>query len=256
VKSEYYDQYYELEDNYWWFVGMRHIFRRCIKNMLKDYRTDKEDIRILDIGCGPGRMIMDLEDFGNVVGVDNKMKPLESCKRRGINKLVLGNGVKLPFKDKSLDLVTSFNVIEHIDDDSGFIREINRVVKDNGWIIISTAAYNFLWSQHDVVNEHKRRYIKRGLKNIIGKHCDIKKISYLNCFLFPFIWVGIKVVNLLNSNSNNTSCNASCGFYPVPHFLNKILASILWVESVLLQKLNFPFGVSLLCIAKKSKKLS
>lgn len=249
MRPEQYERYYKLEDNYWWFIGMRDILLRSLKNIFKNYK-DEKNIRILDIGCGTGMVIRDLERFGNVIGLDNETRALEFCKKRGIDKLILGDGNHLPFKENVFDLITAFNIIEHVDNDTGLIKGINRVAKNNSWVAISTAAFNFLWSQHDIVNKHKRRYTKGKLKDIIRKHLAVKKITYLNCILFPFIWLGIILTNLLKVKLHNPSS----GFYPVPKFINKILIFILRLESVLLQKFNLPFGVSLLCIAKKVQK--
>lgn len=224
---------------------MRDIFHRSIKNIYRD----NKDLCILDTGCGTGAIMRDLGEFGNVIGLDVKPKALEFCKQRRIEKILLSDGVTLPFKDRIFDLVTAFSVIEHIENDIGFIKEISRVCKDNGKVVISTSAFNFLWSEHDIVNEHKRRYTKRRLKGILNKHFVIEKITHTNCILFLFIWLGIILRNLLKGYSHQPSN----GFYSLPKFMNKILTFILKTESVILQKINFPFGVSLLCIARKAK---
>lgn len=243
-----YDFYYRIEDTYWWFAGMRSIYRSVIKDAYGNEKT----LRILDIGCGTGRAMKDLKEFGDVIGLDIEIEALEFCRKRGMRNLVRGDGVSLPFKDKAFDLITSFSVIEHIDDDAGFIKELYRISKDNARIIIATSAFDFLWSGHDAANRHKRRYTKGNLRGIINKHFAVEKITYTNFFLFPVIWIGIVINNLLKGKSSGESS----GFYRVPGFLNNILIFVLKTEACLLRKINFPFGVSLLCIAKKDQKKS
>ncbi|NQU99214.1 MAG: methyltransferase domain-containing protein, partial [Parcubacteria group bacterium] len=199
--------------------------------------------------CGTGVTAMGLRGVGDVLGLDIEPKALGCCRNRGLKKLVRAEGNHTPFKDATFDLITSLSVIEHVDDDAGFVREMSRICKDNGRVIFSTSAFDFLWSKHDVANRHKRRYTKKYLRDIINKHFTIEKITYTNCMLFPVIWVGIKISNLLkNDLSNNEG-----GFYDIPKALNKLLILVLKLESFLLQRINFPFGVSLLCIAKKCK---
>ena len=238
-----YERYYSLEDDYWWFLGMRDIFYRSISRIYKG----REDMRILDAGCGTGGMIKDLQRFGECTGIDIEPKALEFCRSRGAARLVCAKGSELPFKDGTFDLITLFSVVEHIDDDAGFLKEVHRVCKDNGRIVLSTSAFKFLWSAHDVVSRHKRRYTKRELKTLIGKYFTIEKITYTNCLLFPFIWAGILMNNLFKGRSDDSSD----GFYAVPGVINKALLFILRLEAVLLQKFDLPFGVSLLCIARR-----
>ena len=220
------------------------IFSRFIKATYKE----RKGLKILDIGCGTGSTIKELERFGDVLGVDIEPQALYFCKKKGVSKTILAEGNYLPCKDKTFDLVTLFNIIEHIEDDRGFVREVHRVLKDNGKIVIATSAFNFLWSKHDVVNEHKRRYTKTLLKRLIGKQFTVERMTYTNFILFPAIWIGI-IFNNIIKRKKDISCD---GFYPVPGFINKILLLILKLESILLKRFNFPYGVSLLCIAEKN----
>jgi len=246
MKPELFEHYNKIEENYWWFVGMRDIFMRSIKGL---YGQNKTDLRILDTGCGTGMTAMGLEGLGDVSGLDVEPKALEYCRNRGLKKLVCAEGDRTPFKNDTFDLITSLSVIEHIDEDAGFVREMNRICKDNGRVVFSTSAFDFLWSKHDVANRHKRRYTKKYLREIITKHFTIEKITYTNCILFPVIWLGIKMSNL---SKNDLNSNRG-GFYNIPKSLNKLLILVLKLEALLLQKINFPFGISLLCIAKKCK---
>lgn len=243
MNIELFEGYYKLEDNYWWFVGMRDIFYRLIKNIY----SGRNNLSILDVGCGTGKIINEIEKLGKVTGLDVEPQALKFCKARGINRLVLAEGNFLPFKDETFDLITALNIIEHIADDDGFVKDMHRVCKINGRVILSTSAFNFLWSKHDLVNNHKRRYVKREIRDLLGKYFILEKVTYTNFFLFLIIWTGVILTNLLEKRDSEISH----GFYHVPKFINRVLITILRMESVILKKINFPFGVSLLCVAKR-----
>lgn len=247
MRIEQYQRFYNLEDKHWWLVGMRGIFYRAISNIYKQ----NANLMILDVGCGTGMIIKDLERFGKVAGIDIEEAAIKFCQQRNIGKLCLGSGVNLPYKAEAFDLVTVFSVLEHVQDDALFIKELSRVCKDSGRIILSTSAFDFLWSEHDVINEHKRRYTKNSLKTLVnGQNLHIERITYTNFILFPFILLGViseKVLKCFLGSIVNR-------FYTTPRLINKSLLLILKLESWILSRFNFPFGVSLLCVARKTGK--
>jgi ubiquinone/menaquinone biosynthesis C-methylase UbiE len=245
VQPEQYRYFYELEDKHWWFAGMRDIFFRIIGNIYKP----GAGLQILDVGCGAGLNIKELEKFGRVIGIDIEGQALELCQQRSITKLCLGSGLDLPFKNETFDLVTAFNLVEHVQEDAFLIKELARVCKKSGRIILATSAFNFLWSRHDLINEHKRRYTKRTLQFLVNRqNFKIEKLTYTNFILFPLIWAGITWQNLLKC----FSAPMVNKYYSIQKPVNKILLWILRLESWILSKFNAPFGVSLLCVVRKT----
>ena len=246
MNPEQYIRYYNLEDGYWWFKGMRNIFLGQIERIF----NGRKDLKILDIGCGTGRTMSEMRKFGYCVGMDMEPAALESCKNRNMYNLVCAQADKLPFESDSFDLVTLFSVIEHVEDDSMLVSEVYRVCKSGGLAMFSTSAFNFLWSGNDIVSRHKRRYSKKQMLRLINKHFDIQKITYTNFFLFPIVCLGVIFSNIKRRQSGH----ARDGFYKVPGFLNRLLALILKLESIIIIKHSLPLGVSLLCVAKKAGK--
>jgi len=245
LQIEQYERFYALEDKHWWFVGMRDIFYRTINNIYKN----NNNLLILDVGCGTGMMMRGLEKFGKVVGIDIEGAALKFCQKKDINKVCFGSGVKLPFKDATFDLVTAFSVVEHVQDDVSFIQELSRVCKNSGRIVLSTSAFNFLWSEHDLINKHKRRYTKDNLQKMFNRqHLLVEKITYTNFILFPLILPAVFLSNLLKY----FHVSLTDAYYATPKLINRILISILRTESLILSKSNFPFGISLLCVGKKA----
>ncbi|MDD5130592.1 MAG: class I SAM-dependent methyltransferase [Candidatus Omnitrophica bacterium] len=245
MQIEQYQRFYELEDKHWWFVGMRNIFYRFVNDI---YRN-KTDLKILDVGCGAGMIMKDLGKFGEVTGIDVEPAAMEFCHKRNIGKLCLGSGINLPFRSGVFDLVIAFNVVEHVQDDISFVKELDRVCKGGGRVILATSAFNFLWSQHDEINRHKRRYLKSGLQMILeNRHLAVERITYTNCILFLPIFLAITLKKLLRRNGLSL-INA---YYSAPALINRFLLFILKIESLILIRFDFPYGVSLLCVGRKA----
>jgi len=204
---------------------------------------------ILDIGCGTGIITKSLEKIGKVVGVDKEKTAIEFCKKRRIVNLIIAHSNRLPFKESSFDIICAFNIIEHLKDDVSFIEEMHRVCKKGGRIFFATSAFKFLWSEHDCANEHQKRYTVDGLKKILGTKFEIEKITYTNFFLFPIVFL----ITLFKKLDHRCRKIVSRSFYPVPRVINQLLIGLLYLESGLIKYLIFPWGVSILCVARKNE---
>ena len=154
MKVQEYERNYRLESNYWYFVGLRAIVWTLI-----DFSIGKGRLgRVLDLGCGTGALLDELRPRSDELwGVDISREAIEFCQQRGHKNLVLTSATTLPFENAYFDLVTAIGVIEHIENDKEFIAEMRRVLKPGGTAILMTSSFPFLWSMHDVANEHVRR---------------------------------------------------------------------------------------------------
>ncbi|MCK5595253.1 class I SAM-dependent methyltransferase [bacterium] len=232
---------FEIEEKHWWYVGKRKI----VSGLLKKF-VSKKDNRILDIGCGTGIVLKMLNKYGLASGLDISHDALSFCKGRGLNSLFLGSATSLPFPDETFSLVTALDILEHIEDDTLALREIRRVLKKGGLAIITTPAFPNLCSSHDISLGHKRRYTFIELeKKVTFAGFKISKINYSNFFLFPFVFIYRKFKKLV-TKSVTTSDTGS-----VPIFLNQIFTELYSIETQLVKKAKLPFGLSLLCVAKK-----
>lgn len=192
MKKESYDQMNELESEYWWHVGRRHILAKLIRKYAVCF---KNNLMIADVGCGTGGNYDFLEKFGNVTGIDNSPFAIVCCERKE-KAVKFANGDTLPFSSDSQDLVTAFDVLEHVGDDLKVLKECGRVLKKNGKLIIAVPAYNSIWSSHDEVMGHRRRYSKENLaEKIEGAGFKIIKNSHCITFLFPLIYVYRKLIS-------------------------------------------------------------
>ncbi len=238
---------YDIETSYWWFVGKQFLvksaLRKCSLNWL-----GKE--RILDIGCGTGTILKLLRDFGIAYGMELSTHAIRFLKKRDLKLFVRSDaGQSIPFKDNSFSAITCLDVLEHLDDDLALLNEMLRVCKPGGHIVLTVPAFNLLWSPHDVALHHRRRYTRtQMLKKIFRLNCTVVKKSYYNTILCLPILVIRKLKPFLSDKQNLESDF----FIPIPRWINAVLTFLFVTEIRFLQRMNFPFGVSLLLILKKS----
>ena len=151
-------EYEQLEKYYWWFVGRRRIIERVLE---KHFSSRK--LNILDWGCGPGGNFKFLSKHGDVVSVDASDEAITACKEKGIDNVVKANELNEFNPDTRFDLVTNFDVLEHISEDEQFLRDVKKLLKPDGHILLTVPAYQFLWSELDRVLGHKRRYTRKEI---------------------------------------------------------------------------------------------
>jgi ubiquinone/menaquinone biosynthesis C-methylase UbiE len=225
------DKMYELEDTHWWFSAKRALVMDEIK------KTNGG--RLLDIGCGTGSTLSASQTYHTAVGCEFSKEALRLSKKRGIELLARSNAEQLPFKSGSFDVVTALDVIEHIDDDEAAIRELRRVMKPGGKAVISVPAHRFLWSEHDAMQHHKRRYVWEELKMKLQRNgLKVRKMSYWNFSLFP-----LSMVYKFFTKGSNIKQHG--------RLLNTLLYRLLRMDNWVVRHTGLPYGVSLFCIAEK-----
>ena len=202
------------------------------------------DSTFADVGCGSGAVGAAFKTLSgaNVIGVDVSEDARAAATFRGLQTLS-GSATELPFKNEELGGILAFEVIEHVEDDREALREFYRVIKKNGHLFITVPAHQFLWSNHDVLNHHFRRYSKSSLVKLVrSEGFAILECRYWNSFLFPIF--------LLTRKFHNKSDKINSEFNLPPKFLANFLENLLRMESKypILGKL---IGVSLVLKAKK-----
>ena len=241
-RSEYAEMY-NLESFYWWFVARRQLLEALIKDVAREFT---EPI-MLDVGCGTGINYSVMSRYGTAVSTDFSEEALKFSKTRGVLDLVLSRIETLPFSHASFDVITALDVLEHVDDDLEALDELRRIMKENALLIITVPAYGFLWSEHDEALHHRRRYAASELRNKLTRaEFEVERISYYITFLF----FPILLMRFLQSIFKK-SVQAKTSHIILPRWLNSFLIWILAFERFLLRWGNFPFGVSLVCLARK-----
>lgn len=235
-----YQKMFELEQTHFWFREKRKIIFYFLDKLI-----NKQNIKILDAGCGTGIMLNYLKDYGQAFGIDISDVALSFCRKRKLSKIVKADALYLPFTDEVFDVVICLESLYLVGDDLKVIREFYRVIKKRGYLILHDVAYNFLRIGSTEAGDGIRRYTRRELTEKIGKSgFVIRKSSYRSTFLFSLIFI-IRNVKRLFKNKHSDLIK----LHP---FINEMLGFILKIEGSLLKKMNFPFGSSILCIAKKS----
>jgi SAM-dependent methyltransferase len=230
----------EIEESHWWFAGKRQLLR----SLLGDSRAGE---RVLDLGCGTGGILRDLLPHGRCYGMDRSELALRICRDRGFASLTRGDLLAIPFRSRSFDTVLLMDVIEHLDDDEGLLRRAAELLDAGGRIVVSVPAFRCLWSQHDVTFEHRRRYTARELTSVIRRAGLVpERVTYTNCAIFPVaaVWRNLARRTGLGRIAPRHD------FWPVPRWLNALLAKVYAVEGWLLRRRNLPLGVSVACIAR------
>src|ERR1051326_5314365 len=134
MQSHHYPILFEVEETHWWYVGRRRIIQSLVERICAT--LNKPNPRILDVGCGTGANLKMLAAYGKAEGVDISPQAVEFCGRRGLDSVKLGAAEQLPYEDDSFELVTALDVIEHLDDDIAGLREIRRVLRRDGRVLL------------------------------------------------------------------------------------------------------------------------
>ena len=148
------------DERHWWYRGRRRVIRAQLDRLGLSRRSG---LVALDAGCGSGRNLDVLADYGTAFGVDLSQRAVEEARARGHARVSLGRVEGLPFANQSFDLVTCLDVLEHVPDDRRVLRELRRVTRPGGMLVVTVPAYPALWSAHDVLNGHHRRYRRASL---------------------------------------------------------------------------------------------
>ena len=154
----------------------------------------------------------------------------------------------MKFKDKTFDVIIASDVLEHIREDENALKEIKRVLKDQGLCIITVPAYQFLWSEHDVALHHLRRYSKTELEQkVLSSKLDLAFLSYFYCLTFPMFVTFRKIKSILIGSTQPPKSDT----FHMPKPINWLLSIVMKFEQSCLQVMRFPFGSSLVCVARK-----
>ena len=237
---------FRVEQSHWWHIGRRRILSRFVEDICR--RVADHRPRILDVGCGTGANLIMLSKYGDAEGVDVSEDALAFCRERGLEKVKLGAGEELPYEDGTFDLVTAFDVVEHMDDDLAGLSEMRRVLRPGGRVLLFVPTFMFLWGLQDEVSNHRRRYRLPELRRVLEKAgFEIERTTYANItFFLPILMVRqlMRLTGIKAATENNINVPA----------LNGILGRVLGAEGWFLRFMNLPFGVSGLCVARVKEK--
>ncbi|MBC9034227.1 class I SAM-dependent methyltransferase [Sphingomonas sp. JC676] len=227
------------DTTHWWYRARREI--------LADYLTRfgdlPKDARILEIGCGTGHNLPMLAQFGEIDAIEIDETAAAQASERlgkkvGSSPLPELEGVQ----PGSYDLVAVLDVVEHVEDDVAALKAIATALKPGGKILITVPAHQWMWSAHDVVNHHKRRYSKGTLIAALDKAgLKWRKLHWFNSLLFPVAVAARFAGKLMGKDDSDDS--------PPPKPLNTVFEGIFGLERHLLGRVPMPPGLSIIVLA-------
>lgn len=233
------DKFNQVEKFHWWWAGRQAL--------LKDLLVQEQPQKILDIGCGTGETLSFLKKVfpkAKLYGVDVSRRAVRYTKDHG-HQSKYATALRLPFPSASFSAVLLLDVIEHIKNDIAVIKEVKRVLKPGGVIIITVPALQLIWSAHDVGQGHFRRYTRSRLKLLAGKNkMKIKFISYFNFFLSPLI-IPIRLFSRLSPFQRLGEYDSRLNYrLAYNKSINSLLKLLFITEIKLLKLVRYPWGIS------------
>jgi SAM-dependent methyltransferase len=236
-----YDRMRVLQERHWWFEGRRRILAGLIGDL-----PLPADAKVLEVGCGPGGNLAMLQRFGEVTALEpDEASRAYAHERTGVKVEggLLPDG--LPFAPASFDLVCAFDVIEHVDDDAGSVAALARLLKPGGYMATTVPGQPWMWSRHDELHHHKRRYRMGPYRRLFDQAgLEIVKASYFNTLLFP----PIAAIRALKMAAGSTAADDDA-MPSAP--INRLLTGLFGAELGWLRRASLPVGVSIVLIARK-----
>jgi len=240
MDREYELQTHRAEDRHWWYRGRREVLERVIADLRLPARA-----RILDAGCGSGRNMVELARHGKVTGVELSPASVSLARERNAGDVIAGSVLDMPVESDNFDLAVCLDVLEHLADDVGALRELRRVVVPGGSLLVTVPAYQWLWSGHDEVNHHHRRYSRRSLERAAAQAGWEKvRTTHFNSLLLP-VAVMLRVLDRFNRSTTESSLD----LWVPPQPLNWVLERPMLLEAGLIGRGGrIPVGLSLLAV--------
>jgi SAM-dependent methyltransferase len=241
VDRDYERQTHEAEDRHWWYRGRRTVFEGVLDGL-----GLPAGARVLDAGCGSGRNMVELARYGPVTGIELSATSVALARERGVGEVIAGSVLEMPFADESFEAAVTLDVIEHLEDDLAALRELRRVVAPGGALLVTVPAYQWLWSGHDEINHHHRRYTRRSLQRVAEQAGWTQlRTTYFNSLLLP-VAILLRVLDRVN-RARTTESSLDLWVPPAP--ANWLLERPLKAEAALIGRGGrIPAGLSLLAV--------
>jgi SAM-dependent methyltransferase len=230
----------EEDRAHWWFLGRRAVILAEMARRLPAGRA-----RMAELGCGSGGMLEALLRFGTAVGVETDAALRARAQERGLDVRAGALPDAIPLHPGRWDAVCLFDVLEHVDDEAGALAACRRLLVPGGRLFVTVPAYAWLWSRHDELLGHRRRYTARGLRQVAERAgFTVERLTYFNTILAPPI-VAVRIVRAALRRPGHDLDR------PAP-WLNRALAACFSAEARLLRWTSPPFGISILLVARRA----
>lgn len=242
MERSYAAQYRDLYTKHWWWRARE----KMLLDVLSQFYPDRTDLRILDVGCGDGLFFPALKRFGTPEGIE-PCAEIVTARGRADGDIRIGYFDDSYRSDAKYDLIVMADVIEHIADEQPILRKARGLLARNGRLLISVPALQCLWTHHDDLNLHKRRYTKDTLEQALALAGFT--VSF-RCY--AFIWPALVKLLMHQLEAFTTRRKNSVDVPCAP--LNALLTRWTLCEWAVLRRIGFaaPFGSSLFAVAEPS----
>lgn len=233
-----YDRMAQLDELHWWYRARRAILTKLIERRIKPM----PGARILEIGCGTGHNVLMLKQFGEVdaIEIDPAARAVAEARLgRTVGDAPLPGLPGVP--DATYDVVAILDVLEHVEADREALVSIARKLKPGGKILITVPAHPWMWSAHDVVNHHQRRYTRKSLRKVIAEAgLNVEALSYFNSLLFPLA-AAARLAGRITGKEDSDDAMP-------PKLINKTFEFLFGLERHAIGRVSLTPGVSLVAV--------
>jgi SAM-dependent methyltransferase len=238
-----YEVMFRVEETHWWYRALHRLVFDTLEQQMPDWREKA----ILDAGCGTGAVLQRLGNAKRSVGVDLAPEAISFCHERGLTNVQQADITALPFADASFDAVICLSVLcqQRVKDAGDAVRELGRVLRPNGLLLLNLPAFRFLHSPHDVAVMTARRFTKNEIRSLLQENgFVIRRLTYWTTLLFPLA----VLARTLGGSKMGRDFPGHGKFFS---FTNYLFNKLMRLELIILKKTSFPFGVGLFAAARK-----
>ena len=229
----------EEDRSHWWFRGRLAVIRATLRRALPPRR-----VRLLELGCGSGNVLAALSEFGEAVGMDAHDELSAAARAAGLDVRVGHLPDDLGVPPGWAEVVLLLDVIEHVDDDVAALGAARTGVGEGGLLVVTVPAYQWLWSGHDEVLGHRRRYTGGELRAAVERAgFTVLRVSYFNTLLFPLL-AAVRAWKRIRGDRGHDLRRPAAP-------LNWLLERVFAFERHLVPRVSLPFGASLLLIGRR-----
>lgn len=238
---EFFTEQYEQN---WYLAARAEILTTIIRPLCRA----RSACRLVDVGAGTGSILAHVGGLAAAIGIEGEWQLARLGRtRHGVRFLVADVAGAIPLLHASADVVLSLDVLEHLDDDRAALREMFRILRPGGTLVVTVPAFQNLWSRHDELHHHKRRYSKRAfLAALKATGFTCTRVTYFNTLLFPLVYLSRKL-----ESAGRGPTRQKTDYEKAPRMLAGALGRIFGLEARIIPRWNLPVGVSLLAIATR-----